>query len=115
MDGNREVPMPDVAPYSGTTFQPNGTFEHGVSVSKSHAEIPRIADELENRCSALEELVQLLQGKLARVTRDPEVAEAPALATPPSITGLGVDLNRSADRLAEVLRQLHDLYDRTEL
>lgn len=85
------------------------------SVSASSAEIPRCADEIENKCSGLEEVLQLLQGKLARVTRDPEAADAPALANSPSITGLGVDLNRSGDRLAEILRGLYDLYHRIEL
>jgi len=86
-----------------------------VSVASPNAEIPRLADELENRCSALEEITQLLQGKLTRVTRDPEQDDQPALANPPGMTGLGVDLGRTADRTAEVIKQLHDLYERLEL
>ena len=102
MDGNQSIPM-EVATASKLSVSPAGN------------EIPRLADDLENRCTALEEVVQLLQGKLARVTRDPSQDAAPALANPPSITGLGVDLCRSADRLAVILRELHDLYERIEL
>lgn len=114
MDGNQSVPMES---WVRTTFQPTGSFEHSTLSSQPPppAEIPLLSDELENRASALEEIVNLLNGKLARVLRDdPEVA-VPALENPPSRTGLGVDLSRTGDRLAITIKELHSIYDRLEL
>jgi len=116
MNGNQGQPM-DCAPSGsiGGSASPGSTMQFHASEGPPRAEIGLLVDELQSRCSLLEEATDMLTNKLATVLREPTPSPADDTASVCKHTLMGRELDASNARLMVVAERLGDLIGRLEV